>query len=122
MQGVLETVQRKVTGEAVTVTVVMGDKLFEIVAEPLTTVHRPVPTEGVFAAIVNILLHAIWSAPAFAIVGAPIIVTVVVVFAEQPLFVTVKVMVLVPEVLYDTAIGPIVEPVAGVAFAPKFHA
>jgi hypothetical protein len=49
----------------------------EEVLGPLLTVHVPVPTEGVFAAIVaKLFTQIVWFGPAFAVVGLRLNVTV----------------------------------------------
>ncbi|MBI3365435.1 MAG: hypothetical protein HY033_11050 [Ignavibacteriae bacterium] len=45
--------------------------------DPLTTLHPPVPTDGVFPARVTVVnpqvAAPVWSGPAFAVVGVPLI-------------------------------------------------
>ena len=59
------------------VTVVFGFPGVVIVPLPLTNVHTPVPTDGVFPANVALVEHRVWFVPAFDAVGAatPVIVT-----------------------------------------------
>ena len=57
------------------VTVVIGEVALVIVAAPAITVHAPVPTPGVLAAMVNVLvLHCVMSAPAAETVGDALLV------------------------------------------------
>jgi hypothetical protein len=60
------------------VTVDVGDPGVVMVPVPLTSVQVPVPTVGAFPASVAEVLHKLWFAPAFAVVGGatPVIVTV----------------------------------------------
>ena len=72
VHGLLDMVQRKVTLDptVIPVTVLVGLDGVVIVAVPLTTVHTPVPTVGVFPAnVVLVTLHKPWSVPASAVVG-----------------------------------------------------
>jgi hypothetical protein len=68
----LVMVQRSITeSPGANVTVVVGLVGEAIVGEPYTTVHLPVPTVGVLAAIVRVeAKHAPWSGPASAVVGS----------------------------------------------------
>lgn len=89
------------------VMVVFGELGFIIVAEPDTNVHSPVPTLGVFAAIVVVEdPHISWSAPAFAFVGAFEIVmcTVSVTAAHKPFPVEVSTK-FVPPALISELLG-----------------
>ena len=74
------------------VTPELAEVEFVIVAVPLTTLHAPVPVVGTFPASVNaLLLHCVWSGPAFAVVGtadtvaAPVDTVCVVAFVELAL-------------------------------------
>lgn len=60
------------------VTVVVGLAGFIKVPFPLTFVHIPVPVVGVLPFNAVVVAHAVWSLPAFAVVGlrAPVITTV----------------------------------------------
>ena len=59
------------------VIVVVGLEAVVIVAlGPLTCVHAPVPTVAVLPAIVTLVAQVDWSLPAFAVVGALVLVTV----------------------------------------------
>lgn len=71
VQGPLLMVQRRVAVvPEVKVTVDVGELGVAMVAEPLTTLQAPVPTVGVFAAMVNVvLLQLNIAAPALAVVG-----------------------------------------------------
>lgn len=51
------------------VTPEVGEVAVVIVADPDTTVHKPVPVAGVFPASVAVVAHTLWSAPAFDTVG-----------------------------------------------------
>jgi hypothetical protein len=87
-QGELVIVHLKVAVDpAGTVAVAVGEEAFTIVAEPLWTVHRPVPGAGALPARVKVKGAAPqfdWSGPAAAVtVGATLTLTVDV--AVQPL-------------------------------------
>ena len=51
------------------VTVDVGELGFVIVPLPLTNVHVPVPTVGVFPAKVALAEHKVWLVPALDVVG-----------------------------------------------------
>ena len=68
----LEMVHLNVTfvPAATPVIVVVGEAAFVIEAVPLTTVHCPLPTIGVLAAMVKVeVLQSAWSDPAVATLG-----------------------------------------------------
>lgn len=66
------------------VTVEVGEVGEVITAPPFPAfiVHNPVPTVGAFPAKVAVKPHIVWSAPAFAAVGAPPKVTLTVSFKD----------------------------------------
>jgi hypothetical protein len=70
VHGAFAMVQRKVFGPTpravIPETGLVG---VEIVPAPLTSVQVPVPTTGVFAAIVAVVAQTAWSGPAFDTVG-----------------------------------------------------
>jgi hypothetical protein len=69
-QAPLAIVQRSTFAPALNpVTVVFGSFEFANEPEPLTTLHVPIPTVGVFAAKVADDPHTVWSGPALAVVG-----------------------------------------------------
>jgi hypothetical protein len=78
-QGELDIVQRKVTVPAATkpVTPEVGEPGLVIVAVPETTVHNPVPVTGVLPAKVAVVTPqaGVISEPAFAAVGAVLVIT-----------------------------------------------
>ena len=75
----LEIVQPKVTEAPafkpdIDVVELEGEVIFAPLAAP-TKLHKPVPTEGVLAAIVKApLLHWVWAIPAFEVVGLELLV------------------------------------------------
>jgi hypothetical protein len=89
-QVLLEVVQRIVTDEPIVkpVIVEVGDEGVVMVAVPATTVHTPVPIEGVLPdRVVVVTLHKFWSSPASAVVGgsATFIITSSVLIPQPPL-------------------------------------
>ena len=56
--------------------VVAGKAGVVIVPAPLINVHRPVPTRGVFPAMVAVVPHTVWLGPANDVVGPPVFVMV----------------------------------------------
>src|SRR5258707_10098813 len=81
--------------------VVVGLVLFVIVAVPLCTLHAPVPTVAVFAAIGNVLvLHWLMFTPASATVGLALLVSTTssVLGVHTPLLTVQRNVTLFPEV------------------------
>ena len=56
--------------------VVDGEAGVVIVPAPLIKVHKPVPTNGVLAAILTDVAHTVWFGPAIAVVGPATVVIV----------------------------------------------
>jgi hypothetical protein len=94
-QTPFEIVQRKTYVDPADkpVTAVVAEFGLEIVAVPETTLHTPVPTEGVLAeSVADVAPHITWSLPAFAVVGTGLNVIIIVSVSEGhvPLFVVVR--------------------------------
>lgn len=81
VQAPFDMVQRKVFVVPVVSPVIelVGEAEFVMIPDPETSVHFPVPVAGAFAASVAVVNpHTVWSGPAFAAVGTPLIVICIV--------------------------------------------